>query len=265
MVAIVPGLQADYKTSQIFTREPFAPDQVVEFTDEAAFRKSLEALPCCVTNADGDRNGDPLNLVVIGDVSDAFASFVRRGWSLTEQTWSGSVMRMVSSALSGERYAYAPISNLYLFGRPQDIALQKARDNIHQRNHLRLWKSPIRFRGQTVWVGQISRDIGSRMTIHSPTLTTHKIDPDVDLAALSLLGDLFYSQNLKRFAFVAGVGAAPKDTPRRNLTTDPYYTKGLRLVLFFDPQPTRLSDIETVRWEPVPRIDTGLGREEGTP
>ena len=36
------------------------------------------------------------------------------------------------------------MSDLYLFGRPQDLALQKARDNIHQRNHLRLWLSPMR-------------------------------------------------------------------------------------------------------------------------
>jgi hypothetical protein len=39
-------------------------------------------------------------------------------------------MKMVTSALSGERYPYAPVSDLYLFGRPQDLALQKARDNI---------------------------------------------------------------------------------------------------------------------------------------
>ncbi len=93
---------------------------------------------------------------------------------------------MVTSALSGERYAAAPVSDLYLFGRAQDLALQKARDNIHQRNHLRLWLSPMRYHGKQVWVGQVSRDIGSRLTIHSPTLTTHKIDPDVDEAREAL-------------------------------------------------------------------------------
>ena len=38
-----------------------------------------------------------------------------------------------ASALAGERYRYAPVSPLYLYGRPQDLALQRARDNIHQR------------------------------------------------------------------------------------------------------------------------------------
>ena len=182
-LAAVPGLRTDYQKSRVFDSDHVATnDGVVDFTSDAEFVAALEALPCCATNKDGSRNGDPLNLVIIGGVEDAFSSLVRRGWSPTEVTWKGSVMRMMSSAMSRERYPYAPISNLYLFGRPQDIALQKARDNIHQRNHLRLWRSSMLYHGKPVWVGQISRDIGSRMTIHSPTLTTHKIDPDVDEA-----------------------------------------------------------------------------------
>ncbi len=247
-LALVPGLRADYKRSEVFRNQLRATDSGVDYTDDAQFRAALEALPCCVTNQDGSKNGDPLNLVIVGGLDDAFPSLVRRGWSPTEVTWKGSVMRTVSSAMSRERYPYAPISDLYLYGRPQDIALQKARDNIHQRNHLRLWQSPMRYRGQQVWVGQISRDIGSRLTIHSPTFTTHKIDPDVDEAALALTEDLVYSQGLRAIGFVGGVGAAARDAPRKNLTTDPYYTRGLRTVLFFDREPTSLTEIEILPW-----------------
>jgi LssY C-terminus len=140
------------------------------------------------------------------------------------------------------------VSDLYVYGRAQDFALQKARDNIHQRNHLRLWLSPLRYHGKYVWVGQISRDIGSRLTIHTPTLTTHKIDPDVDEARAALSEDMAYSQNLAKIGFVAGVGAAPKSAPRGNLTTDPYYTDGFRHVLVFDRNPTSLADIEFFPW-----------------
>jgi hypothetical protein len=249
IVTTVPGLRADYEQSQVFLREIYTADQIVNFTDDAAFRAALEQLPCCVTNKGGDKTGDPLNLIVVGGIDDAFPSLVRRGWSLTEATWSGAITRMVTSALAGERYPYAPVSNLFLLGRQQDIALLKARDTIHQRNHLRLWKSPLQYHGKSVWIGQISRDIGSRLTIHSPTLTTHKIDPDVDKAVMALLTDLMYSQNLQKFAFVKGVGAATKDNPRRNLTTDPWYTNGLRVVLFFDRVPTSMADIEILPWE----------------
>ena len=242
----IPGFRADYGGKEHLEDTP---DDVINYTDDAAFRAALEALPCCVSNKKGTRNGDPLNLVIIGGRDDAFPALVRRGWSPTEATYTGSVMKMINSVLSGERYPYSPISPLYLYGRPQDLALQKARDNVHQRNHLRLWLSPMRYHSQLVWVGQISRDIGTRLTIHSPYLTTHKIDPNVDTALLALIEDLIYSQHLSKIALVKGVGAAPRDAPRQNLTTDPYYTAGNRGVLFFDEHSTSLADIEFLPWE----------------
>jgi hypothetical protein len=247
--AVVPGFRSDYRRQQVFTSELYAGDEIINYTDESAFRAALEALPCCVTNKNGTRNGDPLNLVVVGDIYDVFPALVRRGWRPTEQTWTGSVLKMMKSAMSGERYPYAPVSPLYLYDRPQDLALQKARDNIHQRNHLRLWLSPMRYHGKDVWVGQVSRDIGIRFTIHSFYLTTHKIDPNVDEARTALQEDMVYSQSLVKLGLVQGVGGAPKDEPRRNLTTDPYYTDGFRGVLMFDIHPTSLTDIQLLPWE----------------
>jgi len=247
-LADVPGFRADYGGKENLEDTT---EGIIDYTDDAAFRDALEALPCCATNKKGTRDGDPLNLVIVGGRDDAFPALVRRGWHPTEATYAGSVMKMINSALAHERYPYAPISPMYLYGRPQDLALQKARDNIHQRNHLRLWLSPMRYHGQSVWVGQISRDIGSRLTIHSPYLTTHKIDPDVDEALLALVGDLAYSQFLAKLGLVKGVGAAPRDAPRQNLTTDPYYTSGNRGVLIFSERPTSLADIEFLPWEGI--------------
>lgn len=248
-LATVPGFRSDYKARRVFEEAIYPPGEIVDYDDEAGLREALESLPCCVTNEDASRNGDPLNLVVIGGVEDAFPALVRRGWHPTEQTWTGSVLEMIDSALSGERYPYAPVSPLYLYGRPQDLALQKARDNIHQRNHMRLWLSPLRFRGQPVWAGQISRDIGTRLTIHSPYLTTHKIDPDVDEARTALLEDMAYSQSLVKLGLVKGVGEADPDSARENLTGDPYYTDGFRGVLIFTARPTALTEIVFLPWE----------------
>ena len=245
----VPGFRADYHAREVFQEEIYSPEEMIDYTDADAFRTALERLPCCVANKKGTRDGDPLNLVIVGGLDDAFPALVRRGWRPTEATWSGSVMRMVKSALARERYLYAPVSPLYLYGRPQDLALQRARDNIHQRNHLRLWLSPMRYRGRPVWVGQISRDIGTRLTIHSPYLTTHKIDPNVDEARTGLTEDMAYSQNLAATGLVEGVGAAPKNAPRGNLTGDPYYTDGFRVVLIFDARPRSLEEIIFLPWE----------------
>jgi hypothetical protein len=255
ILMVVPGFHADYHVSAVFRREIYPPERIVDYTDDDAFRSALEALPCCATNEDGSKNGDPLNLVIVGGLDDAFPALVRRGWTPTEEKWSGAITKTVTSALSGERYINAPVSDLYLFGRAQDLALQKARDTIHQRNHLRLWLSPMRYRGKPVWVGQISRDIGVRLTWHSPTFTTHKIDPDVDEARTALAEDMAYSQNLQKIGFARGVGAAPQGTTRQNLTTDPYYTDGYRTVLVFDRQPTSLSEIEFFPWEAAARLN----------
>ena len=248
MFAVVPGFRGDYHASGVFKRDIYPAGEVVNYTDDSEFRAALEALPCCAMNRNGSKKGDPLNLVVVGGLEDAFPALVRRGWRPTEQTWSGSVWRMMTSALSRERYPYAPVSDLYLFGRAQDLALQKARDNIHQRNHLRLWLSPMRYQGKPVWIGQISRDIGSRLTLHSPTFTTHKIDPDVDEARAALAEDMAYSQSLAKLGLVGGVGAATREAPRGNLTTDPYFTDGNRSVLLFDRNPVSLAEIEVFPW-----------------
>lgn len=245
----IPGFRSDYEARKVFTRQVYGADEITNYADDSAFRAALDALPCCATGKDGSHNADPLNLVIIGGVEDAFPALVRRGWRPTEQTYTGSVMKMIGSALSGERYPYAPISPLYLYGRPQDLALQKARDNVHQRNHLRLWLSPMQYHGKPVWVGQISRDIGTRLTIHSLYLTTHKIDPDVDEARTALLEDMAYSQSLVKLGLVKGVGPASKENPRVNLTTDPYYTDGFRGVLLFDIHPTAITDIRFFPWE----------------
>ena len=81
---------------------------------------------------------------------------------------------------------------MYAFGRPQDIAFQKPRGSIHQRNHLRLWLISLRFQGKEVWIGQISRDIGVKFTTTSKFLATHVIGPDVDEASNNFIQDLLF-------------------------------------------------------------------------
>ncbi|NIR32134.1 MAG: hypothetical protein GWN84_23095 [Gammaproteobacteria bacterium] len=229
-------------------------DEIVDYQSETELRAALEALPCCTTNKKGTAQGDPLNLVLIGDADDLFPAFVRRGWHPTEQTWSGAVWRTIKSFLAGTRYRYSPVSPLYAYGRPQDLAGQKARATIHERNHLRLWLSPMRFRGKDIWVGQISRDIGVRFTTKSPTISTHKIDPDVDEARDYLIQDLAYSQALAKLGYVSGVGAASRSARRHNLTGDPYYTDGLRAVMVFEARPRALNDLDFFDdWE-VPAV-----------
>jgi hypothetical protein len=240
----VPGIKTDH--SRVDWDNLYPKDEIVTL-DEAGLRKALESLPCCVTSKDGKEYGDPLNLVIIGDLEDVYYAFIRAGWDETETIYRASAIKTGISFVFGGRYRYSPVSPLYVYGRPQDIALQKARETIHERNHLRLYLTPIIFEGKPVLIGQISRDIGVRFT--SKTIVTHKIDPDVDETRSYLLQDLAYSQGLVKFAYVKGVGAAPLSEPRGNLTGDPYFTDGYRAVMWVSSDPVSFEEIEFVAWE----------------
>ncbi len=239
----VPGLHVDHRNVNF--RELYAVDEIVTH-DLASLRRMLEELPCCTTNKNGEGQGDPLNLVVIGEPKNLYHAFIRAGWDETETIYGGSLLKTTKSFVFGGRYRYSPVSALYVYGRGQDVAFQKARNTIHERNHLRLWMTPLRLNGKAVWVGQISRDIGVRFT--RKTITTHKIDPDVDEARNYLLQDLWYSQSLSKYAYVAGVGAAPYGEPRGNLTGDPYFTDGLRAMLWVSGDPADMEEVEFLNW-----------------
>ncbi|HSP18463.1 MAG TPA: LssY C-terminal domain-containing protein, partial [Myxococcaceae bacterium] len=166
------------------------------------------------------------------------------------------------SFLLGSVYRYSPVSPLYAFGRFQDLAAQKARNSIHQRNHIRIWLTGLEYRGRPVWLGQISRDIGVRWTLKTWNLTTHKIDPDVDEARLGLVEDMLYSQALVQFGFVKGPDPAPPSRPHRNLTGDPFFTDGLRAVMLFERRPIALGQTEIFEWEtPTRAVAAGVPLE----
>jgi hypothetical protein len=217
--------------------------------DERELKARLEQLPCCTTGEDGSLDGDPLNLVIIGDSSMLFPAFVRRGWHRSEQSYLGSIWKTINSFIFGKHYRYSPVSPLYFNGRKQDIALQKARGTVHQRNHLRLWLTDLSYNDKEVWVGQISRDIGVRFTLQTPTFTTHKIDPDIDEARTALIEDMLFSQGITKIGFVKGGGEKTPDLPGRNLTGDAYVTDGLRVVLEFGRRPNNIEDVRFFDWE----------------
>jgi hypothetical protein len=224
-------------------------DQPPRDLDEDALRGWLERLPCCTHDAGGEDEGDPLNVVIVGDREQLLTAVARSGWSFTHRITLRTVQRELGAAIANSEYAVAPVSSLYAFGRKQDLALQRARSSIAQRNHMRLWLAPVTFQGRPVWVGQISRDIGVKFTDKSATLTTHVIDPAVDEAREYLLQSLLTRQSVGRFGFVRAMDPAAVDHPRRNLTDDTYFTDGLRLVVLLADEPVPPERARNLHWE----------------
>jgi hypothetical protein len=252
-VVEVPGIKADYQ--EVDLDALYSPGEIVN-CDEEQLRAALENMPCCTTNRRGTRNADPLNLVFIGDVKALVTALVGGGWDVTERMSFGSVWRTVRSSLFGKRYRHAPVSSLYVFGRRQDAAFQKARQTVDERNHLRVWLTPLRFEGIPVWIGQISRDIGVKFTLKTGFLVTHAIDPDVDNDRFYLLQNLADAQALAKLGYVRGVGEAAPDDPRYNLGGDPYFTDGLRAVMVCTELPVNFSQLEWFDWEFPPGTES---------
>jgi hypothetical protein len=222
-----------------------------------SLRMTFVKQSCCTTNADGTRHGDPLNLVIVESEQDPVTSFVARGWHLARQLDMASAIDTARAFVFRDEFLTSPVSPLYVFGRKEDVALQKARSTINERVHARLWLTPYTFERRRIWIGQVSRDIGVRLTDQTWNLTTHKIGPDVDFDRTYLLQDLLMSGFVDRYGYVGGVGAAPASAPRTNLTGDPYYTDGLRAVIFLSNQTRPVSNIERLPWDipPLPRED----------
>ncbi len=214
--------------------------------DDAGLRAALENIACCTTDEAASDEGDPLNLVLVGAPLPALT---RAGWSFTHRIDLKSIEREIGAAITGRAYPVAPVSPLYALGRKQDVAMQRARETLTRRNHMRLWLAPFRHRGREVWVGQVSRDIGVKMTPKSPTLTTHVIDPAIDEARAYLLQSLLTHGLGARYGFARGAAAATREAPRANLTDDPFFSDGLRLVVMLADHAVAPAQIEELGWE----------------
>jgi hypothetical protein len=264
---MLPNQGFDYENSafrQRYAQVTTLPDLTLEET-----RARIRELPCCTTREDGQGEGDPINLVLIGRGEDIVPALTAGGWTFTEAITVDSIRRLIGAALADEPFVTAPVSALYLFGRPQDVALQRARSKIAQRNHMRIWLAPFRCEGQPVWVGQVSRDIGIKLTTKSPTLTTHVIDPNVDESRQYVLQSLLHEEAVRWFALARGTEAATRDQPRYNLTADPYFTDGNRMTIGVSRVPVQPWEVVNLNWnestDPIRAGKGEAGRVEQVP
>ena len=223
----VPGLATD-SLHQDFSR--FFPASTTIACNELELAEKLLDMPAATTNKEGVRSGDPVNLVVIGALTTVLSACTAR-WDECETLTLNTCWKTFRAFVFGDEYRYSPVSPLHLFGRSQDVALQRIRSSINERLHLRLWLTPLEFSGRPVWVGQISRDIGVRFTTHTWNFTTHRVDPNVDESRDYIVEDLLRANRVEAVDYVEGVGACRPEAPRHNLTGDPYFTDGKRAVI----------------------------------
>ena len=240
----VPGLRVSHH--DVDFKNLYSKEELVSYDDEESLRKALEDLPCCSTNEDGTKKADPLNIVFVSSGEALHHALIKSGWNETEKAEPGSASESTRSPTFARQYKYEPVFPFFLYGRPQDAAFRKTRETAKERNHIRLWLSPMRFKDTPVWVGQISRDIKVRWLRN-----VFRIEPLVDEARTYIFQEVLYARALAKYGYVKGVGAATMSDPRKTLQDDPYFTDGYRAVMWVSSSPTSFSEIEFLEWEIV--------------
>jgi hypothetical protein len=124
------------------------------------------------------------------------------------------------------------VSNLYLFGRQQDLAFEKpVGDSPRQRHHVRFWKSDRTEDNRPIWFGAATFDERVGLS-HTTGEVTHHIGPDVD-AERDLIGhDLSTASRVERAYEVGDFHAARSG---RNGGGDEWKTDGSLAVVVLKP------------------------------
>src|SRR5216683_2493767 len=155
-----------------------------------------------ITHTQSGANGDPINLVFVGSKVQITHSFQQAGWLLPDPITLQTSEKIAVASLAHRSYPTAPVSNLYVFGRVQDLAFEKPTNDVANRGHIRIWKTGALINGSPVWVGAASYDSGIELssTNHFPT---HHIAPTVDLERNAVGSDLATSGLVTEEAYAA--------------------------------------------------------------
>ncbi|MBK9166384.1 MAG: LssY C-terminal domain-containing protein [Bryobacterales bacterium] len=151
------------------------PERLPQLTQE-----QLDQLPLRVADADGTP-GDRVNFLVIGTETQVEEVLEAAGWVQVNRSVQDALIQGALATFSRQAYTQLPMSELYLFGRPQDFGFAQADPLVvvAARHHFRLWKAPFTVDGETLWVGAGTHDIGFEKDQRNGRIT-HKIDPDTD-------------------------------------------------------------------------------------
>src|SRR5216683_6423756 len=190
-----------------------------------------------ITHTKSGAEGDPLNLVLVGSKDQITHSFHQAGWLIPDPITLQTSEKISVDSLAHRSYPTAPVSNLYVFGRVQDLAFEKPTNDVANRGHIRIWKTGVLINGSPVWVGAASYDSGIEMssTNHFPT---HHIAPTVDLERNAVGADLEKIGLVKEESYEA---FTPPILFARNGGGDYYESDGDMLVINYTQAPIPLN------------------------
>jgi len=180
--------------------------------------------------------GDPLNLSLVGPEEAVIRAFLAAGWRPANGLSFRSSVRIAVDTVIDRPDPDAPVSNLYLFGRKEDLAFERpVGHSPRQRHHVRLWRSEELDDGQPMWMGAGTHDVGVELSRTTGSVT-HRIAPDVDAERDLIIADLTNAHCVLGLRWIDDFHQLLQG---RNGGGDPWHTDGrLAVVTLVAPDPT---------------------------
>jgi hypothetical protein len=167
--------------------------------------------------------GDPVNVALTGSEADVVLGMKAAKWFPADPITLRSSLRIAVDSVFRRPDDEAPVSDLFLFGRKQDLAFeQPVGDSPRQRHHVRFWHWDRLEGGREVWFGAATFD--ERVGLSDTTgQITHHIGPDVDAERDRILSEL---QQAGWAAEVYWVQRFHQQLEGKNGGGDPWHTDG---------------------------------------
>ncbi len=194
---------------------------------------SIEDVPN-ITHTGAGIPGDPLNVALIGSETQLKKAMLKAGWCPADPLTLRSCLEIADATVLRRAYRDAPVSNLYLFGRKEDLAFeQPVGDNPRRRHHVRFWRTDkLDSDGRPFWIGSATYDESVGFS-HTTGQITHHIDPDVDAERDHLFSDLRLAGDLSEFYAEDNFHRVRSG---RNGGGDPWHTDGRLFVGVLPPK-----------------------------
>ena len=192
-------------------------------------RKNIDNLPRRV-NDQFNNLGDMVNFVIVGNQKDVQDALEAATWHIADTSNEKAVLNAVMQTYDKKDYLAMPMSTLYLFGRKQDYGYEMAEPiaMVASRHHFRIWKAGFTYKGQEVWAGAGTHDVGFAKDKRNNSVT-HKIDPAVDGERDNIGSSLQKAKKAKTMVYY--LPANPVQDAK-NATGDGYHSDGRLLVVF---------------------------------
>ncbi len=179
-----------------------------------------------------DHPGDPLNLAIVGSEHELVLAMLDAGWHAADPITFRTSVRIAVDSVLRRPDDQAPVSDLFLFGRKQDLAFeQPVGDSPRQRHHVRFWRWDQTRDGRPVYFGSATYDERVGLS-HATGQVTHHIGPDVDAERDRILQELQSAGRAERTYYVDDFHA---EREGRNGGGDPWRTDGRLGVVVLRP------------------------------